>query len=102
LLLGPLAVKSELRGQGIGIALMYHGIEQARALGYGAILLVGDEDYYKRVGFTRIGGVRMPGPVNASRILGLALKPDALARLAGDIARARIDAPVCADGAKLG
>ncbi|HTU00077.1 MAG TPA: N-acetyltransferase [Rhizomicrobium sp.] len=102
LLLGPLAVKSELRGQGIGIALMQHGIERARAQGYGAIILVGDEAYYRRVGFARIANVRMPGPVNTARILGLALKPDALANLSGDITRVRIDVPVCADGARLG
>jgi len=102
LLLGPLAVKSELRGQGIGIALMQHGIDQARAQGHSAIILVGDEAYYQRVGFARIANVRMPGPVNTARILGLALKPDALANLAGDIKRGRIDTPVCADGAKLG
>lgn len=98
LLLGPLAVKSELRGRGIGIALMRHGIESARATGFAAILLVGDEAYYARAGFKRIGGVKFPGPVDRSRILGLALKSD----VAGAISRARIDDPVCADGAPLG
>jgi predicted N-acetyltransferase YhbS len=104
LLLGPLAVQSDQRGRGIGIALMQHGIEKARTLGYGAVVLVGDESYYKRVDFTRMapGRVRFPGPVNASRILGLALKPGALETLSGTIARARIDDPVCADGAPLG
>jgi predicted N-acetyltransferase YhbS len=104
LLLGPLAVKSELRGQGVGIALMQHGIEQARVRGHSVIILVGDEAYYQRVGFTRIahGRVSMPGPVNTARILGLALKPGALTYLSGDITRARIDMPICADGAQLG
>jgi len=104
LLLGPLAVQSDQRGRGIGIALMQHGIERARAGGYGAIILVGDEAYYQRVGFTRIapGRIRFSGPVNPARILGLALKPDALANLTGDITRARIDIPVCADGVRLG
>lgn len=104
LLLGPLAVQSDQRGRGIGIALMNHGIEQARAGVYGAIILVGDETYYKRVGFTRIapGRIRFCGPVNPARILALALKPDALTNLSGDVVRARIDAPVCADGARLG
>ena len=98
LLLGPLAVKSQLRGRGIGIALMQHGIESARATGFAAILLVGDEAYYARAGFKRIGGVTFPGPVDRSRILGLTLKKE----VAGDIRRARIDEPVCADGAPLG
>jgi len=104
LLLGPLAVRSSLRGRGIGIALMQTGIQKARALGHRAIFLVGDEAYYARAGFARVpqGQVRFPGPVDRARILGLSLVPDALSELSGDIARARIDNPVCADGAQLG
>lgn len=104
LLLGPLAVQSDQRGRGIGIALMNHGIEQARKSEYGAIILVGDEAYYQRVGFSRIapGRIRFSGPVNPARILGLALKLDALTNLTGDIVRARIDTAVCADGVRLG
>jgi predicted N-acetyltransferase YhbS len=103
LLLGPLAVQSDQRGVGIGVALMKHAIEQARAMDYVCILLVGDEAYYKRAGFTRIapGHVRFPGPVDAARILGLPLKDNALQNLSGNIARARIDHPVCADGTAL-
>lgn len=104
LLLGPLAVRSGERGRGIGVALMRHGIDEARATDFAAIVLVGDEPYYSRAGFTRIaqGRVRFPGPVNTARILGLALKDGALEKLSGDIARAHIDRPVCADGARLG
>ena len=67
------------------------------------ILLVGDEPYYKRAGFARIapGRVRFPGPVDRARILGLSLKDGALTALSGDVRRARIDHPVCADGAPL-
>jgi predicted N-acetyltransferase YhbS len=104
LLLGPLAVQSDQRGRGIGIALMNKGIEEARKLGYGAIVLVGDEPYYARVGFAKLppGRVRFPGPVDPARVLGLSLKPNALVSLSGEIRRARIDDPVCADGAALG
>ncbi|HEY2032958.1 MAG TPA: N-acetyltransferase [Rhizomicrobium sp.] len=104
LLLGPLAVQSHQRGRGIGIALMNRGIEEARKLGYGAIILVGDEPYYARVGFTRLppGRIRFPGPVDRARILGLSLKPNALVTLSGDVRRAHVDHPVCADGAALG
>lgn len=104
LLLGPLDVRTGERGRGIGIALMQTGIEKARALGHATILLVGDEPYYARVGFARvpIGSVQFPGPVDRARILGLSLKPNALLGLKGDVHRARIDNPVCADGAPLG
>jgi predicted N-acetyltransferase YhbS len=104
LLLGPLAVQSDQRGCGIGIALMKQGIEKSRTTDFVWILLIGDESYYKRAGFTRIapGRVRFPGPVDRARVLGLAMKEGALANISGDILRARIDHPICADGAPLG
>lgn len=85
LLLGPLAVETAQRGRGIGIALMKRGIDEARMRGARAILLVGDEPYYSRVGFAPLpqGSVVFPGPVDPARILGLALAPDALATLKG-------------------
>jgi predicted N-acetyltransferase YhbS len=104
LLLGPLAVEPELRGKGIGIALMQHGIKQARTLGFATIILVGDEPYYARVGFAKLapGQIRMPGPVDQDRLLGLALKTGALDTLSGDVKRARIDALVSAQATPLG
>ena len=104
LLLGPLAVEPELRGRGIGISLMQRGIDQARALGFETIILVGDEPYYARVGFSRLAParVRMPGPVDSSRLLGLSLKHGALVSLSGDVRRARIDNPVSAQTTPLG
>jgi len=104
LMLGPLAVESDQRGRGIGVALMERGIEEARAKGHEAAILIGDEPYYARVGFARLkqGRVNFPGPVDPSRILGLALKPGAALELTGDVRRARIDHPICADGAALG
>lgn len=104
LLLGPLAVESAERGRGIGLALMKQGIEEARARGYRAILLVGDEPYYGRAGFGKLKKeqARFPGPVDGARILGLALVDGGLDSLAGEVRRARIDDPVCADGAPLG
>jgi predicted N-acetyltransferase YhbS len=103
LLLGPLAVQSDQRGQGIGVALMNRGIEAARAAGHRAIILVGDPPYYARVGFAPLplGSVRFPGPVDPARILGLALVDGVLETLKGDVRRARIDVPNCADGAAL-
>jgi len=104
LLLGPLAVDGAQRGRGIGIALMQAGIAAARKNGWGAILLVGDEPYYSRVGFAKLapGRLQFPGPVDTSRLLGLALADGALEKLAGPIRRARIDVPVCADSTPLG
>jgi predicted N-acetyltransferase YhbS len=104
LLLGPLAVEAAQRGRGVGIALMQAGIEAAHQGPWGAILLVGDEPYYAKVGFSRLppGRVKFPGPVDQNRILGLSLKAGGLLNLSGQIRRAHIDEPVCADGAGLG
>ncbi len=73
LLLGPLAVRGDQRGKGIGIAPMQAGIEAAKAGPWRGILLVGDEPYYaKRRLFSRLppGRVRFPGPVDERRISG--------------------------------
>jgi len=104
LLLGPLAVESEQRGRGIGIALMNRGIEEAKVLGHRAIVLVGDLPYYSRVGFLPMkrGSIQFPGPVDPSRILGLALQDGALDVLSGPLRRARMDEPVAADGVGWG
>jgi predicted N-acetyltransferase YhbS len=104
LLLGPLAVKPQLRGQGIGVALMQKGLLTAQRLGHDSVILVGDEPYYARAGFTRLkpGQVRFPGPVDQNRVLGLALKEGALDLLSGEAQRGQIDAGVSAQAAPLG
>ena len=85
LMLGPLAVESRYRCFGVGGRLMEAAIERATALGHAAILLVGDAPYYARFGFERAHtlGLRMPGPVEAERFLGLELRPGAFADARG-------------------
>ena len=80
LLLGPLAVEPSVKSAGIGSALMRHAVAQAQRLGHGAILLVGDEPYYNRFGFSsaRTGALAMPGPYERHRLLALELKNGAL------------------------
>jgi predicted N-acetyltransferase YhbS len=104
LLLGPLAVQSDQRGRGIGIALMQAGIAAAETGPWRGILLVGDEPYYAKLGFSRLppGRVKFPGPVDQNRILGLSLKAGELLNLSGQVRRAQIDKPVCANGAGVG
>lgn len=103
LLLGPLAVVPQLRGRGIGISLMQHGIRTAATLEYGVVILVGDEPYYAKVGFARMapGQIRFPGPLDPDRILGLSLNGGSLASLSGEIKRARIDVAVSANSAPV-
>ena len=104
LLLGPLAVQSDQRGRGIGIALMQAGIAAAQQGPWRGILLIGDEPYYTRVGFSRLppGRVRFPGPVDQNRILGLSLKAGELLNMSGEVRRGEIEDAVCASGAGVG
>lgn len=100
LLLGPLAVQGHQRGRGIGIDLMRHGLAAARNAGWRAVILVGDEPYYAKIGFARLKArLRFPGPVDPARVLALALVEGGLEGLAGEVARPRIDEAVCAAGA---
>lgn len=50
---GPISVWPELQRLGIGSALMRHSIDEAKRLGYGAILFYGHAEYYPRFGFVQ-------------------------------------------------
>ncbi len=71
LFLGPLAVHSGRRLDGLGGRLVQHAGEAADALGEGPILLVGDAPYFERFGYSAdpTGGIRLPGPVDPRRVL---------------------------------
>ena len=87
LLLGPLTVEPPFRGRGVGRALLDRALKEARAKGHRLVLLVGDEAYYGRAGFRAIpkGRVKMPGPVDYSRLLVAELVDGAFADLSGAI-----------------
>ena len=73
LLLGPVAVHPTRQGEGLGALLMNESMALARKMGWPRILLVGDEPYYKRFGFSVRQNVEMPPPTNPARILGIDL-----------------------------
>jgi predicted N-acetyltransferase YhbS len=83
LLLGPLAVEAEVRGAGVGAALVMHACEAAAGAGHRLILLVGDEAYFGPLGFARTAHVIMPGPVDPRRVLARPLAAGAADDLAG-------------------
>jgi predicted N-acetyltransferase YhbS len=88
LLLGPLAARPDCRGRGIGAALMARAIAQARRRGHQEILLVGDEPYYARFGFSAAatGALSLPGPFERHRLLSLSLASPARAGERGEAA----------------
>ena len=50
---GPLAVAPAFQGQGVGGQLITRTMDVARELGYAAVLILGDPDYYSRFGFVQ-------------------------------------------------
>lgn len=80
LVLGPLAVDPSCRQLGVGAALMNHALAAAKALGHGAVILLGDAPYYARFGFSSLktGELSLPGPFERDRLLGLELREGAL------------------------
>lgn len=89
LMLGPLAVKPQLRGKGCGIKLMEKGLADAKAMGYRLVILVGDAPYYARVGFGPVppGRLTMPGPVDPSRLLYRELDLGAFSHVKGAVTK---------------
>lgn len=88
LLLGPVAVAQDCRSRGLGGAMVRRAIQTARKLRFGAIVLVGDPEYYNRFGFSgeKTGALWMPGPFERHRLLGRELKAGSLDDARGMIA----------------
>ncbi len=80
LLLGPLATDPGYRRQGIARNLVKNGIGRARARGHSLAFAVGDQWMFGRFGFIPATplGLAMPGKIDDSRFLVLALRSDAI------------------------
>lgn len=50
--LAPLAVSPDFQRQGIGTALVRHGLGECRRLGHQIVIVLGHEQYYPRFGFS--------------------------------------------------
>ncbi len=60
--LGPVAVMTERQGQGIGQALLRHGLQVLRDVGVDIAMTYGDPNYYQKVGFRPISEDEAPAP----------------------------------------
>lgn len=87
LLLGPVAVHPTRQGEGLGGLLMRESLAEAGRIGWERVLLVGDEPYYRRFGFTKREGVEMPPPTNPERVLGIELRQGAWAGVRGKVTK---------------
>ena len=88
LLLGPLAVHPDARSRGIGAALMKRALGEATRRGHGAVILVGDDAYYGRFGFSaaKTGALHLATACDPARLLACELKAGALDGARGLIA----------------
>ncbi|HEX5776163.1 MAG TPA: N-acetyltransferase [Caulobacteraceae bacterium] len=77
MLLGPIAVDADQRGNGLGQTLVEHACDAAKAAGVAAVLLVGDAPWFERTGFGHALEAIMPGPVDQRRVLVRVLGDDA-------------------------
>ena len=85
LLLGPVAVHPTRQGEGLGALLIIETIDIASDLGWERVLLIGDEPYYRRFGFTQNVASKLdfPRPFNPERLLARELKPDSFRDCSG-------------------
>ena len=77
--LAPLAVAPALQRQGIGGALTRAGIEQCRARGVPAIVVLGHADYYPRLGFSAAVAAAFDAPFSGPSFMALELVPGTVA-----------------------
>ena len=84
LLLGPLAVQPDLRGQGYGQRIVEEGLARARAMGEWPLVLVsGEPEYYPKFGFVPAAPYQLdwPGFVEPERLQFLELQQGVLGAL---------------------
>jgi len=62
LALGPVAVRNEDQGKGVGSALVRAALDRARQAHAKAVVVVGDPRYYHRFGFVFDGPARLHSP----------------------------------------
>ncbi len=89
LLLGPIAVHPTRQGEGLGALLITESLERARERGWRRAILVGDEPYYRRFGFSRDVARELdyPPPTNPDRLLARALEVGAFEGVGGLVRR---------------
>lgn len=82
---GPISVLPAFQGKGIGSILIEYTKAMAKGLGYTAILIYGDPDYYSRFGFTAAENYKIGTSDNmyAVPLQALELYPGALSNISG-------------------
>ncbi|OFI50367.1 GNAT family N-acetyltransferase [Floricoccus tropicus] len=84
---GPVSIAPEFHNMGLGSKLINYSIEEAKKLGYKAIIIGGYPAYYERFGFTgtKKFGLSLEDGNYYSGIMALELVPNALSDIKGQI-----------------
>jgi predicted N-acetyltransferase YhbS len=85
LCMGPIGVLPTYQGQGVGSLLMNCSIEKAKQLGYKAIIIFGNQNYYHRFGFKNAKkyGIQTSSGENFEEFMALELYDGALDGISG-------------------
>lgn len=85
-ILAPVAVSSDRQREGIGQALINHGLAELTDRGINAVLTYGDPAFYQKVGFRQISSTIIKAPYELSQPegwLGQSLVDNSLESLSG-------------------
>lgn len=85
LALAPMAVLPGLQKQGIGGRLIAAALDEARAAGAQAVIVLGHPDYYPRFGFSAALARNLASPFSGEAFMALELVPGALAGQHGSV-----------------
>lgn len=85
LALAPMAIRPGLQKQGIGGRLIMAALDEARAAGAEAVIVLGHPDYYPRFGFSAALARNLASPFSGEAFMALELVPEALAGERGSV-----------------
>ena len=93
LLLGPLGIHPTRQGEGLGEALIRRGLKKANKSGWSRVLLVGDDSYYGRFGFSKniVKNIYFKNNLSSDRLLGIELSSNSMAGIKGPLCNLLID-----------
>lgn len=81
----PLAVLPEHQGQGVGSALVRHGLSVCRTRGERIAIVLGDPRYCRRFGFSATLARNLRGPFEGEAFMALELEANALKGITGEL-----------------
>lgn len=85
LALAPMAVQPGLQRQGTGGRLIVAALDRARAMGAGAVIVLGHPGYYRRFGFSAALARNLASPFSGEAFMALELVSGALAGRQGSV-----------------